>query len=84
MYYNYLGEQSNSLMEVQIPVANQAFCKQAYLNYKPAVIDENVICAGFSYGGKDSCRVYLNIFLLYMKILNYCFSNVFRVIPEVL
>lgn len=46
---------STALMEVQIPISNLTECKQAYAAYK-TVIDDKVICAGFSEGGKDSCR----------------------------
>lgn len=43
-------------MEVQVPVVENADCKRSYVN-KKTVIDDRVLCAGYSTGGKDACQV---------------------------
>lgn len=46
------GSQSNTLLEVVVPVTSEAVCNRAYRN-----IDYNSqICAGFTNGGRDSCQ----------------------------
>ncbi|WP_163835544.1 trypsin-like serine protease [Spartinivicinus ruber] len=42
---------SNKLMEVDVPVVSQQECSQAY-----GGITENMVCAGYKQGGKDSCQ----------------------------
>lgn len=54
---NYLGGPSTTtLMEVQVPVIDNAECKRAFAN-KKTVIDDRVLCAGLLTGGKDACQV---------------------------
>ncbi|XP_037800605.1 serine protease 27-like [Penaeus monodon] len=46
------GEPSNVLMEVDVPTMTNAKCRQAYGDY----LTENMLCAGYPRGGKDSCQ----------------------------
>ncbi|XP_047480398.1 clotting factor G beta subunit-like [Penaeus chinensis] len=46
------GEPSNVLMEVDVPTMTNAKCRQAYGDY----LTENMLCAGYARGGKDSCQ----------------------------
>lgn len=46
------GSLSKILLKVDVPFVNQTKCSQAY----PNQITENMICAGFDEGGKDSCQ----------------------------
>lgn len=51
--WGVLGEGKNSsnvLREVEVPLVDDATCKQSYPN-----MTENMICAGYKLGGKDSC-----------------------------
>ncbi|XP_073713591.1 trypsin I-P1-like [Misgurnus anguillicaudatus] len=41
----------NTLQEVQIPIVNNTDCNKAY-----GIITSNMLCAGFTSGGKDSCQ----------------------------
>lgn len=50
------GPGSPTLMEVQVPVVTNAACKDAYARFKNAVIDDRVLCAGYTRGGKDACQ----------------------------
>jgi hypothetical protein len=43
---------TDRLMEVDVPLVSEAICQQVF----KAKIDHRVLCAGFSEGGKDSCR----------------------------
>ncbi|KAJ3080118.1 hypothetical protein HK102_003284, partial [Quaeritorhiza haematococci] len=55
------GPTSNLLMEVALPVINQAACRKLY-GYWPDEYDDKCpiypgsICAGFEEGGKDTCQ----------------------------
>lgn len=47
----------NVLHYVTVPIVSQPQCKKAYKKYPGiAKFNENMICAGFTRGGKDSCR----------------------------
>jgi len=46
------GSASDTLQEVDLPLVNQASCNQSY----NGGITDNMLCAGFSAGGKDSCQ----------------------------
>ncbi|XP_042886639.1 clotting factor G beta subunit-like [Penaeus japonicus] len=46
------GEPSNVLMEVRVPTMTNAKCRQAYGDY----LTQNMLCAGYARGGKDSCQ----------------------------
>lgn len=39
-----------------IPVVSNDQCKQNYANFKTTVIDNRVLCAGYTTGGKDACQ----------------------------
>ena len=46
-------EYPNILQQVTLPIVTNAECDLAYVNDQ---ITENMLCAGFSEGGKDSCQ----------------------------
>lgn len=50
------GPTSTRLLQVQLPVIDNADCKKAFIN-KKSVIDDKVLCAGDMKGVKDSCQV---------------------------
>ncbi|XP_050544569.1 venom protease-like [Daktulosphaira vitifoliae] len=52
---SFRGPSSTALMEVQVPVVENADCKRSYVN-KKTVIDDRVLCAGYSTGGRDACQ----------------------------
>lgn len=53
---------NTALMEVQIPIINSTECKRLYeKEHTSNVIDNRAICAGYPKGGKDSCRVLVQI-----------------------
>ena len=45
------GSASATLMEVDVPVVSNATCNNSY-----GTITDNMICAGYAAGGKDSCQ----------------------------
>ncbi|XP_076655314.1 venom serine protease Bi-VSP-like isoform X2 [Halictus rubicundus] len=47
---------SDELQETHIPVVSNAECRQALSQFRSAVIDNRVLCAGFAQGGKDACK----------------------------
>ena len=47
---------SDDLLEIQVPVVSNEACQQSFSNFKSAVIDHRVLCAGYTRGGKDSCE----------------------------
>lgn len=51
------GPSSSHLQELQIPVVEISQCKRAFQQFKTAIINEKVICAGYARGGKDACQV---------------------------
>ncbi len=46
------GSASDTLQEVDLPLVSQASCNQTY----QGGITDNMLCAGFTAGGKDSCQ----------------------------
>ncbi|MFO0736275.1 MAG: serine protease [Labilithrix sp.] len=46
------GQQSNTLLQVTVPIVSQSTCNQQYRG----IIDERQVCAGLPGGGKDSCQ----------------------------
>ncbi|MDQ7016384.1 MAG: trypsin-like serine protease [Gammaproteobacteria bacterium] len=46
------GRASNTLQEVDLPLVSQSSCNQSY----GGGITDNMLCAGFAAGGKDSCQ----------------------------
>lgn len=46
------GNQSNSLLQVTVPIITEQQCNQQY----QGIIDERQVCAGLRNGGKDSCQ----------------------------
>ncbi|XP_023248521.1 venom protease-like [Copidosoma floridanum] len=55
---DFRGKQSSGvLLEAQIPVADEASCRQAYSRIPQELhIDERTLCAGHPLGGKDACQ----------------------------
>jgi trypsin len=47
------GSSPTTLRKVDVPVISRATCRQ---NYSVAEITDNMFCAGFAAGGKDSCQ----------------------------
>jgi uncharacterized protein YkwD len=45
------GERSPVLLEVMVPIVSNAVCHQVY-----GMITDNLLCAGYEQGGKDSCQ----------------------------
>lgn len=56
------GKADHKLRGVLVPIVPQNICRNSY----PVIITNNMICAGFKEGGKDSCSVSLelNVWLL--------------------
>lgn len=54
LYFN--GPSSATLQKVQLPTVTVEQCKNAFANFKTTVIDDRVLCAGYTQGGKDSCQ----------------------------
>lgn len=50
------GKADHQLRGVLVPIVPQNICKNSY----PMMITNNMICAGFKEGGKDSCSVSLS------------------------
>lgn len=49
------GPAPDLLYEVEVPTVDDATCKQTYAD-KGETITENMFCAGYKEGGKDSCQ----------------------------
>lgn len=47
----YSGIYPEKLQQVELPIISNNTCNYAY----PGKITDNMLCAGYSYGGKDSC-----------------------------
>ncbi|MEZ4679163.1 MAG: serine protease [Caldilineaceae bacterium] len=45
------GNAALVLMEVEVPIVSNAQCNRSY-----GIISENMVCAGYATGGKDSCQ----------------------------
>ena len=56
-HYDYLiqGLPSTDLREVVVPIYNRDDCQAAYENVE--VITDNMICAGYTWGGSSACQV---------------------------
>jgi len=48
------GPISHSLQEVEVPILTNTECRTMY---PPHRITDNMLCAGYKEGGKDSCQV---------------------------
>ncbi|WP_051310948.1 serine protease [Zooshikella ganghwensis] len=48
---NFRGALPNKLREVDVPIVSQQECQQAYYG-----LTDNMVCAGYRQGGKDSCQ----------------------------
>ena len=56
-YLFYLGGiTSNTLKYVSVPLMTNQDCIQPHTSYASSVITSNMVCAGFTEGGKDSCQ----------------------------
>jgi len=51
------GPTSRKLLQIQIPIRSEEECKNAFQNFKTTVIDNRVLCAAYTRGGKDACQV---------------------------
>lgn len=49
------GSVSNNLLEVVVRILSNAECRAT--NYPSQRITDNMLCAGYKQGGKDSCQV---------------------------
>ncbi|XP_023953996.2 venom protease [Bicyclus anynana] len=49
------GAKATHLQVLQLPVLTNEVCVQRYAAYEAQVIDQRVLCAGYTSGGKDSC-----------------------------
>jgi len=49
------GMVSQTLQEVTVPILSNAECRAT--KYPERKITDNMLCAGYSEGGKDSCQV---------------------------
>ncbi len=45
------GNGATALMEVEVPIVDNVICNRSY-----GIINENMLCAGYVEGGKDSCQ----------------------------
>jgi len=52
------GMVSQTLREVTVPILSNAECRAT--KYPPNKITDNMLCAGYTEGGKDSCQVSRN------------------------
>lgn len=54
------GSMSNVLHETQLPVLKNEICRRMYTALVPNIsaqqFDEAIICAGYTIGGKDTCK----------------------------
>ncbi|CAG9759963.1 unnamed protein product [Ceutorhynchus assimilis] len=51
---NFNGPSSSVLQKVKIPIIDNSQCEKVFA--KQSIIDDTIICAGYSEGGKDSCQ----------------------------
>lgn len=63
------GPLAEKLQEVKVPILSNAQCKES--KYGPNRITENMMCAGYKEGGKDSCQVIVHrhVCIFYWKII---------------
>lgn len=53
-YYLLDGPSSSVLQVTSVPVVDNINCKKAFDN--KSIIDDRIICAGWTRGGKDACQ----------------------------
>lgn len=51
------GKPSCVLREVDVPIMTNAECRKT--NYTEQMITDNMMCAGYAKGEKDSCQVHI-------------------------
>uniref|UniRef100_A0A348G5Y4 CLIP domain-containing serine protease n=1 Tax=Odontomachus monticola TaxID=613454 RepID=A0A348G5Y4_ODOMO len=52
----FRGPTTSRLMQVQLPIRTEEECKNAFRNFKTTVIDNRILCAGYTRGEKDACQ----------------------------
>ena len=53
-YYLFSAPNIQTLYEVDLPLYDQEQCEE---NYSPEPVTDNMVCAGYPWGGKDACTV---------------------------
>lgn len=71
------GSVSNTLQEVEVPILSNTECRST--KYPSRKITDNMMCAGYKQGGKDSCQVsrksYWTSILFTTDIIIYMYSK---------
>lgn len=66
------GDLSTKLQKVQLPLLSDEECDEA--GYEKSRRTDNMICAGYLEGKRDSCSV--NIYIFSLNTLEQCFTSV--------
>lgn len=72
------GKPTCLLQEVEVPVMSLQECRNTSYNSK--MISDNMLCAGYKEGKKDSCQVtwfllILNLFLFYNLLIHFIYQQ---------
>jgi trypsin len=49
------GVNSKVLQVLTVPIISQEFCRRLYAYHR--TVTDNMLCAGYTTGGKDTCQV---------------------------